>query len=289
MSGKKQTVSLVQFYQRYRSLLEWAYWPLVWSAQAVLTATSVLMEHQRRGAALDTWEPFVWEFSSVSTSLLGLFLIIQFNQRFPLASDRFFKHLLAHLGFSLVFSAVHVLGMVWIRHWVYIWMGRSYDFGDWSFEMVYEYRKDFMTYASIILTLYVYRYLSSRLISEAVPIEEGDGSTTGAAAERLLVRKLGKEFLLRCDQIEWVEAAGNYMNLHVKGRIYPIRETMVGLLGRLDSKTFVRVHRSHIVNLDQVGQITPLDGGDADIQLHDGTMVRLSRRYRDNLRSLLAG
>jgi hypothetical protein len=282
-----ETVFLTYF-QRYRMLLEWLYWPIALSMDAMLTATNVLMEYERRGEVLNTWEPLVWEFSSVLTTLIGIVMIIRFDRRFSLLSNRFLTHLLAHAGFSIIFSLVHVLGMVQIRYWVYHWMGTTYDFGDWSFELLYEFRKDAMTYVSIVFTLYVYRFLASRLIGEAWPIAEGETQIGVQRTERLLVKKLGKEFLLRCDQIEWVEAAGNYMNLHSGGRIYPIRETMSGMEQRLDPDTFVRVHRSFMVNLDKIEAMTPLDSGDSTIQMTGGATIRLSRRYRDQLRKLLS-
>ena len=100
--------------------------------------------------------------------------------------------------------------MVLLRKGIYTAMGSTYDFGNWPLELWYEYRKDAMTYVGILLTLYVYRYLSSRLISEAQPIDEGEAAPAeGSWAERFLVRKFGRDFLLRADQVEWVEAAGN--------------------------------------------------------------------------------
>jgi len=275
----------VGWYRRYQVLLEWVYWPVVHSTHAILTATNVIMEYARRGAALDAWEPYVWEFSSVASAMLGIWLIIQFDRRFPLNSPYFWRNLVAHAAFSLVYSAVHVIGMVAIRELVYQQAGRNYDFGDLPLEAWYEYRKDALTYLSIVVTLYVYRFVSSRLISEASPIVDGETETDDHRADRFLIRKLGKEFLLKADDVEWIEAAGNYMNMYAMNNIYPVRETMTGLEKRLGRDHFVRVHRSHIVNLDFIESITPGDSGDAVIHMRDGAQIRVSRRYRDNLRA----
>jgi DNA-binding LytR/AlgR family response regulator len=108
--------------------------------------------------------------------------------------------------------------------------------------------------------------------------------------ERFLVRKLGKEFLLPANEIEWLQAQGNYVNLRVRSRDYPLRSTMAAIESRLDPAQFVRVHRSYIVRLDQVQEIEPTEGGDARITMKDGSVVPCSRRYRDELRSrALAG
>ena len=234
---------------------------------------------------LDTWEPYVWEFSSTASALFGVWLIVRFDRLFPLDSGRFLRNLLAHAAFSVVYSAIHIAGMVAIRELVYQQAGRSYDFGDLSVEAWYEYRKDARTYLSIVVTLYAYRYISSRIISEASPIRDAQTGADDQRTERFLVRKLGREFLLKADDVEWIEAAGNYMNMHALDNVYPIRETMTGLETRLGSDQFVRVHRSHIVNLNFIESISPGDSGDGVIHMQSGDEIRLSRRYRDKLKS----
>src|SRR3546814_4494547 len=97
----------------------------------------------------------------------------------------------------------------------------------------------------------------------------------------LLVRKLGREFLVAASDIEWLQAAGNYVNLRVRGRDYPLRSTIAGIAAQLDPDRFVRIHRSYIVNLDTVASIEPLDSGDARVHLQDGTALPCSRRHRD--------
>lgn len=103
--------------------------------------------------------------------------------------------------------------------------------------------------------------------------------------ERFLVRKLGREFLVAASDIEWAQAAGNYVNLRVRGHDYPLRSTIAGIEAKLDPARFARIHRSYIVNLDQVASIEPLDTGDARIHLKDATALPCSRRYRADLRS----
>ncbi len=98
------------------------------------------------------------------------------------------------------------------------------------------------------------------------------------------MRKLGKEFLIAAADVEWLQAAGNYVNLHVRGRDYPLRTTISAVEQLLDPARFVRVHRSWIVNLDCIAEIEPLDTGDARITMSDGTTIPCSRTYRDALR-----
>jgi DNA-binding LytR/AlgR family response regulator len=103
--------------------------------------------------------------------------------------------------------------------------------------------------------------------------------------QRFLVRKLGKEFLIAANEIEWLKAQGNYVNLHVRGREYPLRSTMSAIEDLLDPNKFVRVHRSHIVNLDHLLEIESLETGDARLKLRNGAVIACSRTFRATLRN----
>lgn len=102
------------------------------------------------------------------------------------------------------------------------------------------------------------------------------------------MRKLGREFLVAANDIEWLEASGNYVNLHVAGRAYPLRSTLSGIEARLDPSRFIRIHRSYLVNLDRVESIEPLDTGDARVHLRDGTALPCSRSHREVFKARFA-
>jgi two-component system, LytTR family, response regulator len=104
--------------------------------------------------------------------------------------------------------------------------------------------------------------------------------------ERLLVRKGDKSLLLRTRDVDWAEAAQNYVVLHAGGTTYMIRGTLRELEERLDPRHFSRIHRSHIVNLDRIKELEPWSHGDFQVLLTDGTRLMLSRRYRDRLDTL---
>ncbi len=108
-----------------------------------------------------------------------------------------------------------------------------------------------------------------------------------APPERLLIKKLGREFLIQTSDIEWIEAAGNYANLHIKGSVYPMRITMEKL-EKLLPDNFTRIHRSTIVNLEQIQEMQALDTGDYEVTLHNQIKLTLSRRYRENFKALLS-
>jgi two-component system, LytTR family, response regulator len=105
--------------------------------------------------------------------------------------------------------------------------------------------------------------------------------------ERFVVRAGGKILILRAEDVDWIEAAANYVKLHVGGRVYLMRETMTRLEQSLDSSHFVRIHRSTIVRVDRIRMLEPLFQGDYVVVLQDGARLPTSRTYRDNLQELL--
>ena len=99
--------------------------------------------------------------------------------------------------------------------------------------------------------------------------------------DRILVRQGDRHVLLRCGHIQWIEAEDNYVRLHVEGTSFLLRQTMAGILQRLDPAQFRRIHRSAIVNLDFIRELQPWTSGDHLVLMKDGTKLTLSRTYRD--------
>lgn len=108
------------------------------------------------------------------------------------------------------------------------------------------------------------------------------------APDRLLVREGTKLSVVRTDAVDWAEAAGDYVALHVGPRTHLLRETLAGLAERLDRR-FVRVHRSAMVNVERVRDVRLTASGDARVFLRDGTEIRASRRYWKDLEARLGG
>lgn len=105
--------------------------------------------------------------------------------------------------------------------------------------------------------------------------------------DRVLIKTGGEILFLRADEIDWIEAEGDYMKFHVAGKSHLMRETMARLESRLDARRFVRIHRSVIVNIDRVRKLAPSFAGDHTVVLRDGTNLRLSRSYHERLAGLL--
>ncbi|MBX7222044.1 MAG: LytTR family DNA-binding domain-containing protein [Blastocatellia bacterium] len=98
--------------------------------------------------------------------------------------------------------------------------------------------------------------------------------------DRIVVKNDGRVFFVKTDRLEWVEAEGNYIRLHVGKESYLLRETISNLERQLDPRKFLRIHRSAIVNIDTISEMQPLFHGDYRVLLRDGTQLTLSRNYR---------
>lgn len=125
------------------------------------------------------------------------------------------------------------------------------------------------------------------VLSEVAPDAAEDLAAEGAAPaasryEKIInVRDRGQIFRVDVESIERIDAAGDYMCIYTGGNTLILRETMKGLEKRLDPRTFQRVHRSAIVNLDQVRQVKPHTNGECFLVLESGAQVKVSRSYRD--------
>jgi two-component system, LytTR family, response regulator len=105
--------------------------------------------------------------------------------------------------------------------------------------------------------------------------------------ERLILKTSGRVFFLKVDEIDWVEAEGNYVRLHVGATSHLLRETMKGMEAKLDSSRFIRIHRSTIVNTDRIKELQPLFHGEHAVILQDGTRLTASRGPDNKLKRFL--
>ncbi|RYF13576.1 MAG: LytTR family transcriptional regulator [Comamonadaceae bacterium] len=264
---------------------------VVLGLQVVFNTFVSWIDLRRGGVDFPLWRPAMWEITS--TLVIGLLIpaVVAFERRCPLHWGTLRRHLPLHLAATLVFCTVHVVLMIALRKAVHAAIGDSYPVNDLGRVFAYEYLKDVRTYALILVAIWSYRLLMMRLQGEARLLdpqeppagEPAPAPATSARPERFLVRKLRKEFLVAANDIEWLQAQGNYVGLHVRGHDYLLRSTLTEFLEQLDPARFARVHRSYAVHLDHVAEIEPLDAGDARLRMKDGSVVPCSRRYRDAL------
>ncbi|AOY65515.1 LytTR family DNA-binding domain-containing protein [Xanthomonas euvesicatoria] len=251
-----------------RAATRWAVviWSLVFYLSALGNVWTAWLAARRDGQPIVVWQVLSWELSSATAALLLL----------P-------AYVMAALGWWLL----HVAGMVVLRMLVYALAGAHYDFGGWL-QWVYELSKDLRTFALLVAVQHTLAWYARRRQGEAHLLaapDEGPPVEPLDRPERFLVRKLGRDFLVATADIEWIQASGNYVNLHVRGHDYPLRSTMAAIEAKLDPAVFVRIHRSYLVNLGQVQAIEPSDSGDARVHLRDASVLPCSRSHLAALRT----
>ncbi len=290
---------LLARFRPWQRTFEIGFWAVVLGGQAVANSVVAWIDLRRAGVATPYWQPLVWELTSAAALGALIPLVLAAERRFPLNLATWRRHAPWHLLFTLAFCLLHVAGMVVLRQAIHAAAGLDYVVRDWAGMLFYEYLKDARTYLMLLVAFWSYRLVLMRLQGEArvldlpepppdahppaPPADTREMPAPPARPERFLVRKLRKEFLIAATDIEWLQAQGNYVGLHVNGHDYLLRSTLAAFLEQLDPTRFVQVHRSYAVNLDRIAEIEPQETGDAKLKMKDGTTVPCSRRYREAL------
>lgn len=105
---------------------------------------------------------------------------------------------------------------------------------------------------------------------------------------RLVLKISGRLFFVETEEIDWIEAEGVYVRLHLGPKSHLLRESLSNLEQRLDPRRFMRIHRSTIINTERIKEIMPHFHGGAIAVLHDGTRLKISRSYRDRIGTVFA-
>ncbi|WP_329891733.1 LytTR family DNA-binding domain-containing protein [Stenotrophomonas sp. SMYL11] len=267
-----------------------AFWSLLFLGTA---AGNVLAQWMR---ALRDAQPFsagtvsIEEFSSALASLGLLALLHAAARRWPLHADTWRRRIGFYVLGGVAWWLMHVSAMVLLRKMAFTFIGQRYTYGDWPAQWFYEFFKDVQTYSLLVIAVHAVAWFGRQRQGEAHLLAEPDVGPPVEPVERpqhFLVRKLGKEFLVATADVEYAQAAGNYVNLRVRGHDYPLRITMAVLEQRLDPGEFLRPHRSWLIHRGQLRSIEPLDGGEALLHMADGAKVPCSRRQLPLLRQAL--
>lgn len=243
---------------------------------AFVNATTLNTDAVRNGRALDARLPWIQEYSSAIVIMVLVPLVALWERRFPVALQGLPRGLAAHAIGSLIFSALHVAGMVLLRKVIFaVVLGQAYDFFDEPLtDLAYEYRKDALTYATILLMLTLVRGIE---LNRRRSRQGGHGESA-----RLTLKSGGRTILLDAHAVEWARAAANYVDVHARGQTHLVRISLTALEAQLKGAgvDVVRVHRSWIVNRAKIVEIVPLGDGDVRIRTGEGSEIRGSRRYR---------
>lgn len=206
--------------------------------------------------------------------------------RFPLSAGQWRPHLAIHAAATVVFSVAHILAMVALRKLLTpAFFGVPYDFGLSDVSVwLYEYRKDVLSYSLIAAIFWMNRLVEQRALDARVARRDA------SELHRLTLKSGGRTYFVNAADIVWAKAAGNYVEVFAAGKTYLARLTLTELTRLLNAAgdRHVRVHRSHIVNLDRVREILPTGEGDVVLRLDTGDEVPGSRRYRAQFEPELA-
>ncbi len=253
----------------------WMAVALVGLVVATVNATSGIME---RDDVL--WvEPVIWEVTSAAVIIAMAPLIGWAVRRWPPRADNLAVSGLIHLTLTVPYALLHILAIFVLRESIYWAAGERYGFFDngVGITLLYEWRKDVLTYAAIAAVYFWYQRQAER-----PPPERPDD-------DRIEIRNGGAAVFLAPRDIFLVEAAGNYVEFHTATRTHLVRGTLAAWEARLAPRGFARVHRSRLVNRARIGSLKPTPSGDVEITLDDGRTLLGSRRYRAALETLATG
>lgn len=260
--------------ERRARRLAFAIFAVAGLAFAVVNALSEIDERSRLGRPVGTWEPWCWELTSFAGFLFVAPLVFALSQRLGPPRLSWPAALGAHALLTIPFSLAHVGIMIGLRHATYWAVSDDYGgSGTWLEVLVYEYRKDLISYAVMALLPHVAaRLIPGRASAEAPP-----------ARHRIEVRDGSRTVWLDPTDVEWAQAAGNYVELNGRFGTLLHRQTLAALADELKPHGFARIHRSRIVRTESIDSVETKPSGDFEATLASGTKLGGSRRYRVNL------
>lgn len=218
-------------------------------------------------------EPFFWEASSLAILLAVAPLVGRAVRRWPPDGGSLARNVGIHFALTVPFALAHILTIFVVREVGYRLAGAYYGFFDdgIAITLLYEWRKDVLVYAGFAA---VYFLWARPAASSVVPAPE---------PARLEIRDGASVTFLAPGDLLYVQAAGNYVELHTTGRMHLVRGTLATWEEKLAEADFVRIHRSRLVNRRRIVSLTPTASGDVQVTLENGLTLPGSRRYRAGL------
>jgi len=236
---------------------------------ALVNTFSVLDELRGAGRRLAFWEPFVWETTSIVVILAMLPTFLALVRRVWPLDPPWLRVAVVYLAGLLVFALVHITAMGVLRWAVYAAVGGHYapfaPLGDF----LYEFRKDALAYAGFVFLYVLWR-------RQGLPPQSETRVEPGA----IEVRDGALRHFVPLAEVAWIEAAGNYVELH-RGQTPILHRAPLSEMERqLRGAGFLRIHRSRLVRRDAIAQVVSKPSGDYLVRLADGRELAGSRRYR---------
>lgn len=250
----------------------WLAFALIAGLQAIVNAFSVIDERAAAGQPVPAWEPWTWELTSIAAWMVLAPAIFIAARRLRPPHMRPLPALAAHVAVSFAVSLAHVALMQAGRIVVYRLADSRYG-ESIANAFLYEYRKDLVTYVLVVLFFLLFERVTrpaaaSGPLAEPFRIEVRDGSRTSWVAP---------------SDLEWAQAAGNYVELNGAFGTLLHRRTLAAIETDLAPHGFVRIQRSRIVRKAAIVGTETRPSGDFELTMASGAKLGGSRRYRDNL------
>ncbi len=257
---------------------------VILASTMVVEVMSYITEVERDRAELFWGQMLGGEISS-RVVLLALFPgLIKLVIALPLTTDSWLRRLPFYLTAMTIYSALHVLLMVLMRKgftpllfdfpYKFVAAGQSL-----STNFFYEFRKDIVTFWLFVSLVYGFKHMSDLRQELAAAKREA------RQHNRVTLKCGGRSIFLDAQNVEWANAAGNYVEIGTDGKTHLARITLSALEQQLTlaGADIVRVHRSWLVNRSAISEIRNSSGGDQQAIMHSGLTVPVSRRFRDQL------
>lgn len=257
---------------------EWVFWPALLFGFSLLTATADYLRDTRSGGDVEFWVPLSRELISSAWILILVPGIVYLVRRFSWRRIGVIPFFGLHLLATLPFTVIHVVGTITVRMSGPLIEGASLNWDYILGNLKFEYPKDLIVYVLIVVIINIYTWVRRSI---------GDADRVSLGAETIPVKTFSGVVLVRIGDIEWIEAARNYVVLHAGGKEYFLRTPIKDIEKDFAAHSFVRIHRSAIVNLSKVMEIKKAPPRDEVAVLATGKKINVGRQYREALNKAL--
>ena len=262
-----------------RTVMEAMAWVV---AVAVLWGVDLLTKIAERdvsGVGKDNFRLVTEQYTSGLAVLCMLVFVVYWLRLFPLRKETWLQAIVGHAMGTAFFAFGHYSLIVLFRSIAYSFSQHNYTWRpDFVSNLIVEYQKDIKIYLGAIVVISAYQIYRATRDSVAPP---------QIAEQKMIVQTGNGDAVVRYVDIDYLEAARNYVVVHVGEREYLLRDTITNLARELANGPFVRTHRSFIANVDKIAEIKTA-GSAYRITMNDGSEVPLSRSYRDEVRKSFA-
>jgi DNA-binding LytR/AlgR family response regulator len=245
----------------------------------VVNAFSAAQDAAWRGGVYDVRTPLFWEMSSIVTIILVAPVLFVAVRRMRHVSAWPLRVALA-VAAIIIFSGLHIAGMVGLRKLVMFLAGGAYDFHLSAATVIYEFRKDVITCLLIGGTLWLIDSRREAQQARSV-VATARADPPSVAPHMVWLRDGSTRIRIEPREILWISSAGNYVEYSLADGVnHLVRGTLAAEEARLTPFNIVRVHRTRLVNLTRVRGLKTGANGDFELTLDTGQTVSGSRRYR---------